>query len=201
LQALLTQLYQIVGRLNGFGLLLLGVLDSSLLFLPFGNDLLLVAMVARNPSYWPYFAGMATAGSVLGCLITDAITRKGGEVGLERRFPKRRLDYVRRKMKKSAGWALGLAALMPPPFPFTPFVAAASVLQYPRKRLLASVAMGRFSRFSLEALMAVLLGERILRWGQSPALHYAVMSVLIVSLIGSGFSLYTWAKHSKRRTS
>jgi membrane protein YqaA with SNARE-associated domain len=201
LHAFLTHLYYIAGRLNGFGLLLIGALDSSFLFLPFGNDLLLVAMVARKPSYWPYFAGMATAGSVVGCLITDAITRKGGEIGLERRFGGARLNYVRRRMKESAGWALGLAALMPPPFPFTPFVAAASVLQYPRKRLLTSVAVGRFSRFSIEGLMAVLLGERILRWAQSPALHYAVLGLLVASLIGTGLSLYTWAKRGKRRTS
>jgi membrane protein YqaA with SNARE-associated domain len=133
-RSLLTYLYQVLWRLNGLGLLLLGILDSSFLFLPFGNDFLLIAMAAREHARWPYFAAMAAAGSVLGSFITDAISRKGGEAGLERKFSRRRLEYVKKKITKNAGWTLGLAALMPPPFPFTPCVAAAAVLQYPRKR-------------------------------------------------------------------
>jgi membrane protein YqaA with SNARE-associated domain len=195
-RTVLTSLYQLLARLNGFGLFFLGVLDSSFLFLPFGNDLLLVTMTAREQARLPYFAGMATAGSLLGCLITDVISRKGGEAGLERKFSQRRLEYVRKKITKNAGWALGLAALMPPPFPFTPFVAAAAALQYPRKKLLAIVALGRFGRFFVEGLMAVLLGKRILRWAQSPAMHYTVLGILALSLVGTGFSLYSWCRHS-----
>ena len=192
----LTYLYQLLWRLNGFGLLLLGILDSSFLFLPFGNDLLLVAMSAREHGRWPYFTAMATLGSVIGCLVIDAISRKGGEAGLERKFSRRRLEYVRKKITRNAGWTLGLAALMPPPFPFTPFVAAAAVLQYPRKKLLATVALGRFGRFSVESLLAVLLGKRILEWAQTPAMYYAILGILALSLIGTGFSLYSWFKHS-----
>ena len=198
-RALLTHLYQILAGLNGFGLLLLGILDSSFLFLPFGNDLLLVAMTARQHSRWPYFAAMAAAGSVLGCLIVDVISRKGGEAGLERKFSRRRLEYVKKKITKNAGWALGLAALMPPPFPFTPFVAAAAVLQYPRKKLLAIVALGRFGRFAAEGLLAVLLGRRILRWAEAPAMYYTVLAILALSLIGTGFSLYSWFKQRRPR--
>src|SRR5947207_3972399 len=115
-------------HLGGFGLLILGVLDSSFLFSPFGNDLLMIALTARRHGRILFYAAMATAGSVLGCFITDAISRKGGEAGLEKRVPKRRLNYIKKKVKKSAGWALVLAALMPPPFPFTLFVAASAAL-------------------------------------------------------------------------
>jgi len=139
---------------------------------------------------------MATAGSLVGCLVTDVISRKGGEAGLERKFSQRRLEYVRKKITKNAGWALGVAALMPPPFPFTPFVAAAAVLQYPRKKLLAIVALGRFGRFFVEGVLAVLLGKRILRWAQSTAWYYTVLGILALSLVGTGFSLYSWFRHS-----
>ena len=195
-RTVLTSLYQLLARLNGFGLFFLGILDSSFLFLPFGNDLLLVSMTAREQARLPYFAGMATAGSLVGCLVTDVISRKGGEAGLERKFSQRRLEYVRKKITKNAGWALGVAALMPPPFPFTPFVAAAAVLQYPRKKLLAIVALGRFGRFFVEGVLAVLLGKRILRWAQSTAWYYTVLGILALSLVGTGFSLYSWFRHS-----
>ena len=196
MRPVLTHLYQLFAPLNGFGLFFLGVLDSSFLFLPFGNDLLLVTMTAREQARLPYFAGMATAGSLLGCLITDVISRKGGEAGLEKKFSRRRLEYVRKKITKNAGWALGVAALMPPPFPFTPFVAAAAVLQYPRKKLLVIVALGRFGRFLAEGLLAILLGKKIIRWAQSPGMYYTVLGILALSLVGTGLSLYSWFKRS-----
>ena len=199
MRALLTYLYQVLWRLNGLGLLLLGILDSSFLFLPFGNDLLLIAMAARQHARWPYFAAMAAAGSVLGSFITDAISRKGGEAGLERKFSRRRLEYVKKKITKNAGWTLGLAALMPPPFPFTLFVAAAAVLQYPRKKLLATVALGRLGRFAVEGLVAVLLGKKILQWAESPVMSYAVLGILALSLIGTGVSVYTWFKQGRSK--
>ena len=196
MRTVLTSLDQLLVGLNGLGLFFLGVLDSSFLFLPFGNDLLLVTMTAREQARLPYCAGMATAGSIVGCLVTDVISRKGGEAGLERKFSQRRLEYVRKKITKNAGWALGVAALMPPPFPFTPFVAAAAALQYPRKKLLAIVALGRFGRFFVEGVLAVLLGKRILRWAQSTAWYYTVLGILALSLVGTGFSLYSWFRHS-----
>ena len=54
--------------LGGPGLLIIGFLDSSFLSFPEVNDLLLVGMVMRHPHRLPYYAGMATLGSVLGCL-------------------------------------------------------------------------------------------------------------------------------------
>jgi len=142
-RTVLTSLYQLLARLNGFGLFFLGILDSSFLFLPFGNDLLLVTMTAREQARLPYFPGMATAGSLVGCLVTDIISRKGGEA-----------------------------------------------------ELLAIVALGRFGRFFVEGVLAVLLGKRILRWAQSTAWYYTVLGILALSLVGTGFSLYSWFRHS-----
>ena len=42
-------LFVVVLRLGGPGLRILGILDSSFLFAPLGNDVLVVAMVARSP--------------------------------------------------------------------------------------------------------------------------------------------------------
>ncbi len=115
------QLFRFFAHLGGFGLLTLGMLDSSFLFLPFGNDLLMIAMTARRRHLLPYFALMATVGSVLGCALTDLIGRKGGEEGLAKRASPKRFEYVTDKIKKNAGWALAFASLMPLPFPFTSF--------------------------------------------------------------------------------
>src|SRR5580765_1275679 len=95
-------------KLGGPGLLLLGILDSSFLFAPLGNDLLVVAMTARVRSthLMLYYAFMSAVGSVLGCLLVDVLLRRAGEKGLERHLPKKRLEYVQCTVQKNAEWAL-----------------------------------------------------------------------------------------------
>src|SRR5689334_17410858 len=115
-------LVALIWHFGGPGLLVLGILDSSFLFAPLGNDLLVVAMSASEHSVMRmlYYAAMSTIGSILGCVLIDVIFRKAGEKGLERHLPTRRIEYVKRKMEKSGVWALAIASVAPPPFPFTP---------------------------------------------------------------------------------
>jgi membrane protein YqaA with SNARE-associated domain len=181
------------------GLLLLGVLDSSfLLFLPLGNDLLMVGLTARYPPHWPYYVLMASAGSVLGCWFTYWVSLKGGEEGLENRVSKRRLKYVQGQVKEHGALALVLASLMPPPFPFTPFVMVAGALKYPQIRLLAIIGGCRVIRFAVEALLAKRFGSRILQYADTPLVQGIVLTVVVLSITGTAYSLYDWTRRSKR---
>jgi hypothetical protein len=101
-------------------------------------------------------------------------------------------------VKKSAGWALAVASLMPPPFPFTPFVAAAAALQYPRKKLLTVIAVARFARFSIDGALAVVFGTRILRWAQSPTFIYGVVALVVISIAASAISIVSWIRRSRK---
>src|SRR5262249_45620461 len=167
MESFIQHLFATFIRLGPFGLLALGVLDSSFLFAPFGNDLLMIALAAREHNMLLLLAGMATAGSALGCALIDLVARKGGEEGLEKIISGRQLNYVKRKVKDSAGWALALASLMPPPFPFTPFVAGASAFQYPRKKMFTVIAAARFIRFLTIGVLAIVFGEGILRLAEA----------------------------------
>ena len=189
-------LFVIFVHLGGLGLLGLGVLDSSFLVMPLGNDLLIIAMSARNPSRWPYYAAAATAGSVLGCLLIDVVSRKGGEELIERHVARRRFKFVARRIKQDAGWALAFAALMPPPFPFTPFVVAAAALEYPRKKMLSVLAGARFLRFGTEAGLAAVFGSKILRWFSTPAFHYVVLSLIAITVLATTVSVCEWIRKS-----
>jgi len=184
-------------QMGGLGLFALGVLDSSFLMMPLGNDLLIVALTVTHHAHLPYYVVMATAGSVLGCLAVDYLSRKGGEAGLDRRISRRRLDYIKWQIEKRAGWALALASLMPPPFPFTPFVAAAAAFQYPRGKLLGVIALSRAVRFSIEGLLAIQFGRSILALAKAPAVQYGVIGLIVVSIAGSGLSVYRWVKRSR----
>ncbi len=187
-------------KFGGPGLLVLGILDSSFLFAPLGNDLLVVALTARHRSIplMLYYAGMSTIGSVLGCLLVDAIFRKAGEKGLEKHLPKRRLEYVKRKVTANAAWALVIASIAPPPFPFTPFVMAAAALQYPRKRMVAITAAARMFRFSALGVLAYFYGKRILKWAEADVVQWVLIGLVVLCTIGSIVSVVGWIRRSRK---
>lgn len=194
-------LFLFFAHLGGFGILLLSVLDSSPLLIPLGNDVLFIAMTARNHGHVVYYTVMAVVGSVVGCLSVDELGRKGGDKALHRIIPARRLKSIKQRMKKSAGWALALAAIMPPPFPFTAFVGGAAALQYPRKKLIAVITTARLVRFSIEGTLAILFGRHILRLARSPAVVYIVVGLIVVSIAGSAVSILSWVRQSKPSSS
>src|SRR3954449_13053914 len=166
MQATLRSLAVFFFSLGGFGLLLLGVLDSSFLFMPLGNDLLVVALTAAHRGRALYYVLMATAGSTVGVEITRWVSSRGGEKTMERNSG--RVAYIERKVKERGGLALALAALMPPPFPFTPFVIVAGALQYPRRKMLMIIAASRAVRFGVVASLALVYGRGIIRMARAP---------------------------------
>jgi membrane protein YqaA with SNARE-associated domain len=192
-------IFALVMKFGGIGLLVLGILDSSYLIAPWGNDLLVVAMTARNPkvSYMLYYAAMSTIGSVLGCLLIDQTLRPLGAKGLEKHLSKRRLEGIQKRVEKNAALALTIASLAPPPFPFTAFVMAAAALQYSRTRLLTITGITRMVRFTLIGVLALRFGERILKWGENPVVQGIMIGLIVISIVGSVLSVYGWIKRSK----
>ena len=190
MQELAVHIFRFFARLGAFGLLGLGILDSSFLFMPLGNDLLVVAFSARRPHLLWYYALMAAAGSVLGTLIVDLTSRKLGEKGLEGRVPEKRLASLKKRFENRAAVTLIGASLMPPPFPFTVFVITAAALQYSRKRLLGAVAAGRLIRFTILGLLAMVYGRHILRLAKMPAVRWSIVALAVISIIGSAISIY-----------
>jgi membrane protein YqaA with SNARE-associated domain len=162
------------------------------LFIPLGNDLLLVALTAAHPNRALFYVVMAIAGSMLGVAFTHWASAKGGE-GMSK---SKRVAYVERKVREHGAIALATAAVMPPPFPFTLFIVVAAALQYPRKKLLLIVAGGRAARFGVEAWMAVIYGRRIIGMAQSPYVQGFIIALVVISIAGSAWSIYRWAKTS-----
>jgi membrane protein YqaA with SNARE-associated domain len=186
-------------KLGGFGLLILGILDSSFLVAPLGNDLLVIAMTARhhNVGDMLYYALMSSVGSVLGVMLVDLVVRRLGEEGLEKHLPRKQVAYVEGKVRKSAAWALAVASLAPPPFPFTAFIIATSALQYPRKKMYTVVGVFRMVRFAGLGVLALLFGRSILRWFRSPIVEGFFIGLLVVAVLGSVISVYGWIKRSR----
>jgi membrane protein DedA with SNARE-associated domain len=194
MNAIVNHLFAVFIRLGGFGLLLLGTLDDSFLFMPLGNDLLMVALTARNHRLVPLYAAMASVGSVLGCLLIDWVSRKGGEEGLDKLISRRELNYVKRKVEKKAGWALASASILPPLFPFTAFVIGAAAFQYPRTKLLGVVGAARLIPLFALGALAIAFGERIIRWAKIPGVQSAVLVLVVISIGDSVISIVSWIR-------
>ena len=183
-------------HLGAFGLLMLGVLDSSFLFLPLGNDLLLVALTVRHHSMLPVFVAAAAAGSTLGCYVIDLMVRKRGGAGIRKILSARRLKYVEKKVEHNAAAALLVATLAPPPFPFTTVIAAVSALRYPRGKMLGVIAAGRVIRFTILGLLAIWLGRHLMRITQTPAFEWSMAGFIALCVVGSAVSIYNWVRGS-----
>jgi membrane protein YqaA with SNARE-associated domain len=199
--AFVRHLYLVLAHLGPWGLLLLGVLDSSFLFMPLGNDLLIVGLTTQHPELLPLYAPIAALGSVLGCVLLDLVVRKQGKAGLEKIAGKKRMQYLKKKIGDRAAFSLAFASLAPPPFPFTPVVAAASAFEYPRRKMFAVIAVSRIVRFTLVGLLAIFFGRRIVRIAQSPVFEGVVLGILVLFLIGSIFSVMKWLKRGGRASS
>ena len=184
-------------HLGAFGLLLLGVLDDTFLFLPLGNDLLLVALTVRHHSLLPLYVAAAAAGSTLGCYVIDLIVRKRGGAGVRKILSAKRLKYVEKKVENRAAAALLVATLAPPPFPFTTVIAAVSALHYPRGKMLGVIAAGRVVRFTIIGLLALWLGRHFLRITETPAFEWSMAAFIALCVIGSAISIYNWVRSSR----
>ncbi|MGC2328733.1 MAG: VTT domain-containing protein [Candidatus Sulfotelmatobacter sp.] len=151
-------------HLGGIGLILLGLADNSVVPLTGSMDVLTIWLAARHLEPWPYYGLMATLGAVLGGYITYSLAREGGEEAMERKLSKRRAAQFRKAFARWGFAAVAVPALLPPPFPFLPFLLAAGAMQYSRKKFLAALTIGRALRYFIEADLGFRYGNHILRF-------------------------------------
>jgi membrane protein YqaA with SNARE-associated domain len=149
-------------QLGGLGFIPLGLLDNSIIPLPGSMDLLTIFLSARKEEFWPYYALMATAGSVIGGYVTYRLARKGGRKALERRFQRKTLAKVYQIFERWGLGAIAIPALLPPPVPITPSLFAAGALQYPVRKFLIALTVGRATRYIFLAFAAARYGRRVL---------------------------------------
>ncbi len=193
-----SSIFRFFRRMGMLGLFLMSALDSSFLVLPFGNDLLLIALISsnRNSAIWIAYVLVSAIGSVVGVFVIDLLMRKTGEKGLERFVNPRKIEKLKAKLGNKTGISLFLATLIPPPFPFTPAVMTASALQCPRKKLLGAVFAGRLVRFGLEAILAIYFGRQVIAFINSDVLTYIVYGLMAFAIVASVLSLMRWFKRN-----
>jgi membrane protein YqaA with SNARE-associated domain len=143
---------------GAFGLFGISLIDSAGVPLPGGPDVVMIGLSANNPAAMPLYALAATAGSAIGCTVLYLIARRAGVAALSRVAPKRRAR-IENLLGRFDLIAVMVPAVLPPPFPFKPFVLCAGVLKLKTWRFITAIFVGRAVRFLLEGWLAIRFGE------------------------------------------
>lgn len=184
-------------HLGGPGLLLLGLADNYGV-LPGSMDFLTILLAAHRRDLWFYYAIMATIGEVAGGYITYNLARKGGKETLERRFSERTIGVVYTEFERWGFGAVAIPALLPPPFPILPSLLAAGAMQYPRKKFLAALALGRGARFTTLAFLGAHYGRHIVSFF-SRYYKPALITMVALAVLGGVAAFVQYHRARKRK--
>ena len=97
---------------------------------------------------------------MLGCLLTHAIGRKGGDALIRRRFTGPRIDRATSFLKRYGVMSVLIASLLPPPAPFKIFILLAGVIGISATRLATAILIGRGIRYTALGYLAFRYGDR-----------------------------------------
>lgn len=186
----LLEIWGTLRKLGGLGLILMGLVDSSVIPTPGGLDVLTVLLAAGEKTWWPYYAVMATIGSVAGGYVTYKLGRKGGEEALEERLSKRKFKRIYRMFEKWGFGAIFVPSILPPPVPLGPFLLGAGAMDYPLKKFLIALAAGRAIRFTIVAYLASLYGQWLLGFFAENYQLVLITFLVLLVLAVIGFLIY-----------
>jgi len=171
--------------LDGPGLMLVAVADSSFLSIPEGNDFLIVIFSSgKTWSRMAYYVGMTTAGSIVGCTLLYLVGRRGGSPLLRRRFSARNVERAERLFKKYGLLTVVVPSMLPPPCPFKIFVLSAGIFRLGLHEFLIAVAIGRTIRYAMWGILAVLYGSTVKIYMQRnlPTVGVGLSAIFLLAL-------------------
>jgi membrane protein YqaA with SNARE-associated domain len=187
-------LYGVAQTLGGPGIFAAAFLDSSFISLPNINDLLVMLLASRYKTWMPYYAAMATIGSVAGCYVIYALAAKGGEAFLQKRMKQAHLSRVLGFYQRHGLLALMIPALLPPPAPFKLFVLAAGVANVRPLSFVVAIAIARGIRYLALGWLAIYYGDAARNLLET---HGSEVALWLVGAILAGILVW-WLWHRRR---
>jgi membrane protein YqaA with SNARE-associated domain len=180
-------------HLGGPGLILLGIADNSIIPLPGSTDVVTILLAAHRREPWIYYTIMATAGAILGGYLTYRMARKGGKETLEKKLSPRKVKKIYAIFERWGFAAVAIPAILPPPFPITPMLLAAGAMQYPTRKFLTALAVGRGIRFTILGYLGYHYGHSIVKFF---ALYYwpVMIALIAFSVVGGLYGLFEYKR-------
>lgn len=161
-------------------------------FFPIPPDVLLIALCLGRPRRALWYAGICTAGSVLGGLagygIGHALYDTVGRSILEFYGLTDRYERVQELYRQYDVWAVGIAGFTP--IPFKVFTVTAGLFGISLPGFVVAATVSRGLRFALVAGVLRLWGEPAREFIDR---HLGILTILFVVLLIGGFVLIRWA--------
>lgn len=197
MKSFISWLYEFALGLGGPGLLAIAFLDSSFISLPQINDILVVLMVTQHKAWMPYYALMATLGSVAGCYAIYYLAEKGGEAFLTKRARGKNVDRALALYKRHGLMALMVPAILPPPAPFKLFVLMAGVAGVRPLHFVLAIALARGARYLTLGVLAIYFGDAALELMRTQGRVVAL--VLSALLVLGALGWWAWNRYNSER--
>ena len=197
MQSFIKWVYGVALSLGGPGLFVVAFLDSSFISLPQINDLLVVLMVVRNKTLMPYYAAMATAGSVAGCYVLYLIAERGGEAFLAKRVKAGHTERALALYRRRGVLALMVPAILPPPAPFKLFVLLAGVAEVRPFQFIWSIAVARGLRYLVLGALAVRYGDFALELMRTRGRDMAIALAVTIVAAAAAWWLFNRLKRAR----
>jgi membrane protein YqaA with SNARE-associated domain len=158
IKSILVGLLEWLKALGAAGLFGISLIDSVGVPLPGGPDAVMIWLSGNSPGLMPLYALAATAGSAIGCTGLYVVARSAGVAALRRVAPQKRAR-IENLLGRYDLIAIMIPAVLPPPFPFKPFVLCAGVFKLKTWRFITAIFIGRAIRFLIEGWLAIRFGE------------------------------------------
>jgi membrane protein YqaA with SNARE-associated domain len=182
------------------GVFVLAALDSTVFFtVPFGLDAVVIILAARLDGNAWIVPLLAAGGSVAGAALTFWMGKKIGAQGLARHVAPKRLEKIRARIDGGGTVALGALSIIPPPFPFIPFVLAAGALEVAAPMFFITVIVCRLTRFGIESWLASLYGRQIISWLDADLFQGLVTASIVVAALLTTLSIVKAVRSTRRR--
>ena len=164
-------------------LLLVSIIDASILSLPEACDILVAVLSVRHTAHPLLLALVAAVGSTIGSLGLFAVAHKGGRALLRKRLSEERIAGLARANRRHDRLIVLVTSMLPPPCPFKLFVISSGVFGMGYARFAISVLVGRFVRFAVIGVLAVLYGEHLVELIRTNTAVFVVVAIIVIAIM------------------
>jgi membrane protein DedA with SNARE-associated domain len=115
---------------------------------------------------------------------------------LEKKFSKKKTDKVYAIFSRWGFAAVAIPALLPPPFPIVPMLLAAGAMQYPTRKFLTALAVGRGVRFTILGYLGAHYGRHIVNFFSR---YYwpVFLGLIAFSVLGGMYGVFEYRRGRK----
>lgn len=136
---------------------------ANAIFFPVGPEVAFVPILMVNHAKLLPYASYCVVGSVLGLMITYALSYYCGQTLIERYVPPHKIEKGVQVFTKYGPWALVIASMFPV-FPFRILVILSGFLKQKPAMVFSFLAIGKALRFFGYGFLIAKLGESVIKY-------------------------------------